>query len=98
MSNFCTQAPTKKKKKKKKNFGQVTCTTLSGHQERPITLSSVTHLDLCVLSHFSVQLAATLWTVTRQAPLSMDFPGKNTRVGFHALLQGTQTSTTSQTS
>ena len=23
-----------------------------------------------------------------QAPLSVDFPGKNTRVGYHALLQG----------
>ena len=28
-------------------------------------------------------------TVARQAPLSMDFPGKNTGVGCHALLQGT---------
>ena len=28
------------------------------------------------------------WTVACQAPLSMDSPGKNTRVGCHALLQG----------
>ena len=27
-------------------------------------------------------------TVACQAPLSMDFPGKNTGVGFHFLLQG----------
>ena len=28
----------------------------------------------CLLSHFSVQLFATLWTVARQASLSMRFP------------------------
>ena len=28
------------------------------------------------------------WTVARQVPLSMDSPGKNTRVGCHALHQG----------
>ena len=28
----------------------------------------------------------TPWTVTRQAPLSMGFPGKNTEVGYHFLL------------
>ena len=31
---------------------------------------------------------ATLWTVARQAHLSWDFPGKNTEVGCHFLLQG----------
>ncbi|XDA72876.1 hypothetical protein R6Z07F_003154 [Ovis aries] len=35
-----------------------------------------------------VQLFATPWTVARQAPLSMEFPGKNTGVGCHFLLQG----------
>ena len=30
----------------------------------------------------------TPWTVARQAPLSWDFPGKNTAVGCHFLLQG----------
>ena len=40
-------------------------------------------------SHFShVQLFVTLWTVARQAPVSMDSPGKNTGVGYRALLQG----------
>ena len=38
------------------------------------------------LSH--VQLFVTPWTIAWQAPLSMGFPGKNTRVGCHALLQG----------
>ena len=38
------------------------------------------------LSH--VQLSATSWTVARQAPLSMDFPGKNTRVGWYFLFLG----------
>ena len=43
----------------------------------------------CLLSHFSyVQLLATLYTVVYQAPLSMVFPGKNTGVGCHAILQG----------
>ena len=31
---------------------------------------------------------ATPWTVAHQAPLSMDFPGKNTGVGCYFLLQG----------
>ena len=42
---------------------------------------------VCVLV---VQLCLTLatpWTVALQAPLSMDFPGKNTGVGCHSLLQ-----------
>ena len=30
----------------------------------------------------------TPWTVALQAPLSMGFPGQNTGVGGHALLQG----------
>ena len=34
------------------------------------------------------QLLATPWTAAYQAPLSMDFPGKSTRVGCHALPQG----------
>ena len=42
-----------------------------------------------LLSCFSrVQIVATLWTVTRQTPLSWDSPGKNIGVGFYALLQG----------
>jgi len=38
-----------------------------------------------VLSH--VWLFATPWTVAYQAPLSMDFPCKNTGVGYYFLLQ-----------
>ena len=34
------------------------------------------------------QLCQTPWTVAHQAPLSRDFPGKNTGVGCHFLLQG----------
>ena len=30
----------------------------------------------------------TPWTVARQAPLSMEFPSKNTGVGCHFFLQG----------
>ena len=35
-----------------------------------------------------VRLLATPWTVACQVPLSMGFPGKNTGVGCHFLLQG----------
>ena len=34
-----------------------------------------------------VQLFVTPWTVAYQVPLSRDFPGKNTGVGCHFLLQ-----------
>ena len=43
----------------------------------------------CILSHFSpVLLFEALWTVAHQAPLSRDSPGKDTGVGFCALLWG----------
>ena len=42
----------------------------------------------CLLSCFShVWLFVTLWTVTRQAPLSTWFSSKNTGVGYQALFQ-----------
>ena len=40
----------------------------------------------CGLSH--APLIATLWTVARQALCPWDFPGKNTGVSCHFLLQG----------
>ena len=41
-------------------------------------------LDSCACQSLSrVRLCATPWTATRQAPLSMDSPGKNTGVGCH---------------
>ena len=43
---------------------------------------------LCTQSLSRVWLFVTPWTVAHQAPLFMDFPGRNTRVGCHALLQG----------
>ena len=46
-------------------------------------------MRVCVLSRFScVQLSVAPWTIAHQASLSMDSPGKNTRVDCHALLQG----------
>ena len=45
-------------------------------QDRKLRLeeASLAHVDGCVLSRFSrVRLFATLWTVARQAPLSMGF-------------------------
>ena len=46
--------------------------------------------NICMLSCFShVWLFVTLWTVAHQVPLSMiGFPGQNTGVDYHALLQG----------
>ena len=35
-----------------------------------------------------VRLFVTPWTVACQAPLSKDSPGKNTGVGYHAVLPG----------
>ena len=35
-----------------------------------------------------VLLFVTPWTVAPQAPLAVGFPGKNTGVGCHFLLQG----------
>ena len=44
---------------------------------------------VCVCSCFSpVPLFATPQTVAHQSPHPWDFPGKNTGVGCHALLQG----------
>ena len=46
-------------------------------------------LHSCILSDFiHVRLIETLWTVACQAPLSLDFPGKNIGMGCHFLLQG----------
>ena len=39
-----------------------------------------------MLSH--VQLSVTLWTVARQAPLSVEFFRQEYWVGYHFLLQG----------
>ena len=43
-------------------------------------------LCVCVFKLSRIQLFGTPWTADHQAPLS--FPGKNTGVGCHALLQG----------
>ena len=41
----------------------------------------------CVLKSSIVSDSATPWTVAHQSPLSWEFPGKNTGVGCHFLLQ-----------
>ena len=63
--------------------------------EKPLLLCvSFTRVHMCSVASTlcnlcsRVQLFATLWTVARQAPLSVNSPGKNTGVGCHALLQG----------
>ena len=62
-------------------------------REPKIEVASGTHSPTvcspCVRMLSRVQLIVTPWTVARQAPAPMDFPGKNTGVGCHFLLQGT---------
>ena len=61
------------------------------HQCYPSPLATVIGLGtsmceyLCSVANNSFMV---LWTVAHQAPLSMDSPGKATRVGCHFLLQG----------
>ena len=45
---------------------------------------------MCAKSLSGVQFCATPWTLAHQIPLSMGFPSKNTGVGCHFLLQGSQ--------
>ena len=49
-------------------------------------LSIYLYVYLCVCAQLCPNLW-TLWTIAHQTPLSMGFPGKNTGVGCHALLQ-----------
>ena len=78
---------------------QVRCVLCPRSQEPAISLSPGAGVSarLRVLSQVhsggglvakSCRFFASLWTVTRQAPLSMGFPGKDTGVGCHFLLQG----------
>ena len=46
------------------------------------------HVCPCAQWPSHVHLFATLWTIARQAPLSMGFSRQDTGVGCHALLQG----------
>ena len=51
-----------------------------------ISFSNAWRRKVKVKSLSRVWLLATPWTAAYQAPLSMDFPGKNTGVGCHCLL------------
>ena len=54
-------------------------------------------LILLLLSHFSrVRLCATQQTAAHQAPPSLGFPGKNTGVGCHFLLQSVKVKSESE--
>ena len=55
---------------------------------RALQMLGSSMICMCALSPSHVQLFTIPWTVACQAPLSMDFPGKNTGVGCHFLLQG----------
>ena len=48
----------------------------------------ILNIVLCALSLSHVWLLVAPQSVAHQAPLSWDFPGKNTGVGCHCLLQG----------
>ena len=73
----------KKKNNKQNSFTPSICQVLEMHN-----LSAQMQGSICLVNCFShVWLFPTLWTIALQAPL-WDSPGKNTRVGCHALLQG----------
>ena len=46
------------------------------------------HIVQYSVSHSVMSDSENPWTVTHQAPLPLEFPGKNTGVGSHSLLQG----------
>ena len=52
-----------------------------------ISFSNAWKWKVKVKSLSRAQLLVTRWTEAYQAPLSMDFPGKSTRVGCHCLLR-----------
>ena len=57
---------------------------MPGLKERNQVSKAIT----CMLNRFScAQLFATLWTLAHRLLQPQDFPGKNTEVGCHALLQ-----------
>ena len=58
--------------------------TLHEFSQQAMTGSTVCVFCVCLVSSNS----ETPWTVAYQAPLSIVFPGKNTGVGCHFLLQG----------
>ena len=78
----------KKVKKKKKAKGTVSVTYCL--YNKPLSKLSGLRQQLfsvCVLSHCGcIQLFLTPWTISHQAPLSMDFPDKNTGECCHFLL------------
>ena len=60
---------------------------LKRHMQAPLLFSAyMLYMCVCAQSLSRVWLFATLWTVARQAPLSTGSPGKNTGVGYGALL------------
>ena len=42
----------------------------------------------CFIHYVMSDSLASPWTVAHQSPLSIDFPGENTGLGCHFLLQG----------
>ena len=70
---------------------QDTVRQCNGHQVyRSLSLLLPTNSEsvFVVQSPSHVQLFVTPWTTAHQAPCPWDFPGKNTGVGCHFLLQG----------
>ena len=45
-------------------------------------------VNRCLVAKLCPTLVQPTWVVNHQAPLSMDFPGKNMGAGCHCLLQG----------
>ena len=64
------------------------CPVLSKYSINTSSVIWVTIFDVVVELHSHVWLFVTAWSVACQSPLSWIFPGKNSGVGCHFLLQG----------
>ena len=67
---------------------KASCATTQGHSRKQKNISSQTLTVRACFAMSPVRLFAILWTAAHQAPLSRDFPSKNTGVGCHFLPQG----------
>ena len=67
---------------------KASCVTTQGHSRKQKNISSQTLTVRACFAMSPVWLFATPWTATHRAPLSRDFPSKNTGVGCHFLSQG----------
>ena len=64
------------------------CPRCSGRSLQVLCVRVCVCVCVCVCARSVMSSFAILWIVACRAPLSMEFPGKNSGVGCHFLLQG----------